>query len=495
MNPGTLPAPFSFDNSYARLPDHFFTRVDPTPVSAPKLIALNPVLCAELGLSLETLASCAEIFFSGNVLPEGAASIAQAYAGHQFGGFVPQLGDGRAILLGEIFDAKGCRRDIQLKGAGPTPFSRRGDGRAALGPVLREYLLSEAMHALGIPTTRSLAAVATGEPVYREETLPGAVLTRVGASHVRVGTFEYFAAREDREGVQTLARYVMERHYPEALAAERPYAGLLEGVCLRQAALVARWMQVGFIHGVMNTDNMSVSGETIDYGPCAFLDAYAPQKVFSAIDRGGRYAFGNQARVAQWNLARFAETLLPLLDPDPAKALEVASAAVHRVPEIFQTEWLSGMRKKIGLWEEQDDDLALVDGLLEAMHSGEADFTLTFRRLCDAARDPAGDAAVRELFRDPELYNGWATRWRARLVSEKIAPQLRSEMMRAVNPAIIPRNHRVEAVIAAARDGDFHPFDTLLLALRHPYAEPAEFAHLLRAPLPSERVLRTFCGT
>lgn len=495
MKTGNLPAPFAFDNSYARLPGHFFARVDPTPVSAPKLIALNPVLCAELGLAPESLASTAALFFSGNALPEGAVPIAQAYAGHQFGGFVAQLGDGRALLLGEVLDTNGCRRDVQLKGAGPTPFSRRGDGRAALGPVLREYLVSEAMQALGIPTTRSLAAVATGDPVYREETLPGAVLTRVASSHVRVGTFEYFAARDDRNAVETLARYVMERHYPEALASERPFLALLEGVCLRQAALVARWMQVGFIHGVMNTDNMSVSGETIDYGPCAFLDAYHPEKVFSAIDRGGRYAFGNQARVAQWNLARFAETLLPLLDPDPAKALETASAVIHGVPEIYQKEWISGMRKKIGLWIELEEDPALVESLLEAMHAGEADFTLTFRRLCEAAGDPKRDAAVRELFRDPDLYDTWASRWRARLALEKLAPEMRAEEMRRVNPALIPRNHRVEEAIAAARDGDLRPFETLHRALSRPFAEDVEFAHLANAPLPGERVLRTFCGT
>lgn len=495
MTLGTLPAPFAFDNSYARLPGHFFARVNPTPVSTPKLIALNTVLCEELGLSPESLASKAVLFFSGNALPEGAAPIAQAYAGHQFGGFVPQLGDGRAILLGEVLDARGCRRDIQLKGAGPTPFSRRGDGRAALGPVLREYLLSEAMQALGIPTTRSLAAVTTGEPVHREETLPGAVLTRVAASHVRVGTFEYFAAREDSGGVETLARHVIARHYPEALVSERPFLALLEGVCLRQAVLVARWMQVGFIHGVMNTDNTSVSGETIDYGPCAFLDAYDPQKVFSAIDRGGRYAFGNQVRVAQWNLARFAETLLPLLDPVPARALEKASDAVHRVPELFRTEWLSGMRKKIGLCVALDQDLSLVESLLEAMQAGEADFTLTFRRLCDAAEDPSRNASVRELFRDPGLYDGWTTLWRARLAHEKLTPQTRAENMRRVNPAVIPRNHRVEEVISAAMEGNLRPFETLHRALRLPFVEAAEFASLAVPPLPGERVLRTFCGT
>ncbi len=497
MTHGAVPSPFAFDNSYTQLPGHFYARTAPTPVSAPRLLALNAELCGELGLSFETLARDAAALFSGNVLPEGAASVAQAYAGHQFGNFVPQLGDGRAILLGEVLDAGGQRRDIQLKGAGPTPFSRRGDGRAALGPVVREYLLSEAMHALGIPTTRSLAAVATGERVYREEALPGAVLTRVAASHIRVGTFEYFAAQEDRAGVEALARHVMERHYPEALLSERPYLALLESVCLRQAALVARWMQVGFIHGVMNTDNMSVSGETIDYGPCAFLDAYDPEKVFSAIDRGGRYAFGNQSRVAQWNLARLAETLLPLLDADQAKAVESATAAIHRVPEIFQAEWLSGMRRKIGLETGEQDDLALIEGLLEAMRQGEADFTLTFRRLCSAAQDPAGaaDAAVRELFSAPGLYDSWAALWRSRLAREEVAPKLRAERMRSVNPALIPRNHRVEQAIAAAREGDLVPFERLHRALSRPFVEAPEFAEYALAPRPEERVLRTFCGT
>jgi serine/tyrosine/threonine adenylyltransferase len=495
MNHGTAPAPFAFDNSYTRLPRHFYAPTAPTPVSAPRLIALNAELSAELGLSAEALAPDAAALFSGNVLPEGAASIAQAYAGHQFGNFVPQLGDGRAILLGEVLDAGGRRRDIQLKGAGPTAFSRRGDGRAALGPVLREYLLSEAMHALGIPTTRSLAAVATGERVYREEPLPGAVLTRVAASHIRVGTFEYFAAKEDHAGVETLARHVMERHYPEAAAADRPFLALLEGVCLRQATLVARWMQVGFIHGVMNTDNMAVSGETIDYGPCAFLDAYDPEKVFSAIDRGGRYAFGNQARVAQWNLARLAETLLPLLDAEPSKAVEVATAVIQRVPEIFQREWLSGMARKIGLETVEEADLALVEGLLEAMRQGEADFTLTFRRLCSAIQDPSADSSVRELFASAGLYDAWAVLWRARLAREGSVPELRAARMRLVNPALIPRNHRVEQAIAAARDGDFGPFERLHRALRRPFVEEPELAEYALAPQPGERVLRTFCGT
>jgi len=495
MTHGDVPSPFAFDNSYTRLPGHFYAWTAPTPVAAPRLLALNAELCEELGLSHEALTRDAAAILSGNVLPEGAASVAQAYAGHQFGNFVPQLGDGRAILLGEVLDAGGRRRDIQLKGAGPTPFSRRGDGRAALGPVLREYLLSEAMHALGIPTTRSLAAVATGEPVYREEALPGAVLTRVAASHIRVGTFEYFAAQEDRAGVEALARHVIERHYPEALSSERPYLALLEGVCRRQAALVARWMQVGFIHGVMNTDNMSVSGETIDYGPCAFLDAYDPEKVFSAIDRSGRYAFGNQSRVAQWNLARLAETLLPLLDADPGKAVESATAVIHRVPEIFEEEWLSGMRRKIGLETAHPEDLALIEGLLGAMQQGEADFTLTFRRLCFAAEDLGGDEAIRELFSAPGLYDAWAVHWRVRLAREDAAPGVCAARMRLVNPAVIPRNHRVEQAIAAAREGDFVPFERLHHALRRPFVEDPEFAEYALAPQPGERVLRTFCGT
>jgi uncharacterized protein YdiU (UPF0061 family) len=495
MTHGATPAPFVFDNSYTRLPGRFYVRTAPTPVCTPRLLALNAALCGELGLCAETLARDAAALFSGNMLPEGAASVAQAYAGHQFGNFVPQLGDGRAILLGEVLDAGGHRRDIQLKGAGPTPFSRRGDGRAALGPVLREYLLSEAMHALGIPTTRSLAAVATGERVYREEALPGAVLTRVAASHIRVGTFEYFAAQEDRAGVEILARHVLERHYPEALSSERPYLALLEGVCQRQATLVARWMLVGFIHGVMNTDNMSVSGETIDYGPCAFLDAYDPEKVFSAIDRSGRYAFGNQSRVAQWNLARLAETLLPLLDSDPAKAVESATALIQRVPEIFQNEWLAGMCRKIGLKTALPEDLALVEGLLEAMRQGEADFTLTFRRLCSAAQDPAGDEAVRDLFSVPGLYDAWAVLWRSRLAREDAGPEPLTARMRAVNPALIPRNHRVEQAIAAARGGDIAPFERLHQALRQPFVEDPGCAAYAAAPEPGERVLRTFCGT
>ncbi|NBV34378.1 MAG: YdiU family protein, partial [Proteobacteria bacterium] len=388
-------APFAFENSFLRMPDHFYARVAPTPVEAPKLLALNRPLCEEMGVSYQSLAPVADALLSGNQIPEGAASIALAYAGHQFGNFVPQLGDGRAILLGEILTPHGERKDIQLKGAGPTPFSRRGDGRAALGPVLREFLVSEA----------------TGEPVYREETLPGAVLTRVAASHIRVGTFEYFAAREDYRAVETLARHVITRHYPELEALENPFLPLLDAVAQKQAALIARWMLVGFVHGVMNTDNMSVSGETIDYGPCAFLDRYDPATVFSSIDRGGRYAFANQPVIAQWNLARLAETLVPLIHPDTETALEMATAAIHKIPEYFESHWLAGMRLKLGLYSEEPSDKELAQRLLSAMHDGGADFTLTFRRLsqlCDATLGTDNGAGPAALFSKPALFLDWA---------------------------------------------------------------------------------------
>ena len=391
-----------FSNSYARLPEHFFARLSPTPVARPRLIRFNKSLAAELGVDTRGLEPDGlAAVFAGNVMPPGAEPIAMAYAGHQFGNFVPQLGDGRAILLGEVLDRNGERRDIQLKGAGRTPFSRRGDGRAALGPVLREYLVSEAMHALGIPTTRALAAVSTGEPVYRDRQLPGAVLTRVASSHIRVGTFQYFAARGDREAVERLADYVIDRHFPDARDAERPRLALLQAVVERQALLIARWMHVGFIHGVMNTDNTALSGETIDFGPCAFMDSYDPATAFSAIDEFGRYAYGNQPTIAQWNLARFAETLLPLLDPDPEPAVELANEAISAFTSRFQEHWLAGMRDKLGLSSNEEGDLELAHALLRAMHENAADFTLTFRRLCDAAADEKADANVRGLFANP----------------------------------------------------------------------------------------------
>ena len=488
---------FPFQNTYAALPDGFFARVAPTPVAAPRLIKLNRPLAIRLGLDPDRLESPegAEIL-SGKRLPDGADPIAMAYAGHQFGHFVPQLGDGRAILLGEVIDVDGVRRDIQLKGSGPTPFSRRGDGRAALGPVLREYIVSEAMAALGIPTTRSLAATITGESVMRETALPGAVLTRVASSHIRVGTFQYFAARSDTEGVRHLADHAIARHYPQAAEAERPYHAFLEGVVARQAELVARWLLVGFIHGVMNTDNTSISGETIDYGPCAFLDHYDPVAVFSSIDEQGRYAYANQPRIMLWNLTRLAECLLPLFSDDKEKAIEQAQVILGEFPGKFTAAYHAGLRQKIGLFTSREGDEPLVQDLLEGMARNRADFTLTFRRLCAAAEDAAGDSEVRPLFAEPSAYDDWAARWRQRLGEEPQAAAERAKMMRSVNPAFIPRNHRIEAVIQAAvsRD-DYTPFEELLAVLAKPYEEQPASADYENPPEPDQRVLQTFCGT
>jgi uncharacterized protein YdiU (UPF0061 family) len=488
---------FPFQNTYAALPAGFFARVAPTPVASPRLIKLNRPLATRLGLDPDRLESPegTEIL-AGKRIPNGAEPIAMAYAGHQFGHFVPQLGDGRAILLGEVIDADGVRRDIQLKGSGPTPFSRRGDGRAALGPVLREYIVSEAMAALGIPTTRSLAAVVTGESVLRETALPGAVLTRVASSHIRVGTFQYFAARGDTEGVRRLADHVIARHYPEAANAERPYHALLEGVIARQAELVARWLLVGFIHGVMNTDNTSISGETIDYGPCAFMDAYDPAAVFSSIDEQGRYAYANQPRIALWNLTRFAECLLPLFSDDKDKAIEQAQVILGEFAQKFTTAYQAGLRQKTGLFTERDGDDALVQDLLDAMTKNQADFTLTFRGLSEAAPDTASDQKVRQLFADPTAFDEWAVRWRKRIGEEPQAPAARRAAMRAANPAFIPRNHRIEAVIQAAvtRD-DFAPFEELLTVLSKPYEDQPALSAYAQPPEPHQRVLQTFCGT
>ena len=486
-----------FSNSYARLPEHFFARLSPTTVAKPRLIKFNESLASELGLDTRALEpdELAAIF-AGNVILPGAEPIAMAYAGHQFGNFVPQLGDGRAILLGEVVDRNGERRDVQLKGAGRTPFSRRGDGRATLGPVLREYLVSEAMHALGIPTTRALAAVSTGETVFRDRPLPGAVLTRVASSHIRIGTFQYFAARGDMEAVKRLSGYVIDRHFPEARASERPTLALLQIVVERQALLVARWMHIGFIHGVMNTDNTALSGETIDFGPCAFLDSYDPATTFSAIDELGRYAYGNQPKIAQWNLARFAETLLPLLDPDPERAIELANQAISAFTSRFQEHWLAGMRDKLGLFSNEEGDLELAHALLRSMHENVADFTLTFRRLCDAAADEEADAHVRALFADPAAYDNWAASWRSRLAAERIDPDARAKAMRTVNPAFVPRNHRVEQALDAAIEyGDFSPFAEMLTVLSRPYEDQPDFADHANPPNADERVFRTFCGT
>ncbi len=492
-----MSALFRFDNSYARLPERFFARVAPTAVDAPRLVRLNRGLAAELGLDAERLSGPEGLaVLAGNRIAEGSEPLAAAYAGHQFGQFVPQLGDGRAVLLGEVVDTAGRRRDIQLKGAGPTPFSRRGDGRAALGPVLREYIVSEAMFALGIPTTRALAAVLTGEGVARETLLPGAVLARVAASHIRVGTFQYFAARGDVEAVRALADHAIARHYPDAAGRPNPYRALLDAVALRQADLVAQWLLVGFIHGVMNTDNMSIAGETIDYGPCAFLDAYHPETVFSSIDRLGRYAFGAQPGIAQWNLARLAETLLPLLAADEDTAVAEAQDALAGFVARFETQVNSGLNLKIGLPAAFAGGTDLARDLLKAMAENGADFTLTFRRLADAAADPAADAQVRMLFADPVAFDRWAAGWRAALERAPTPPDERRRLMRLRNPAFIPRTHRIEAVIAAAVEhDDYGPFEDMIEVLSRPFEDQPAFAAHALPPEPHERVLQTFCGT
>ena len=485
---------FDFDNRYARLPQRFHHRQRPVPVKDPRVVAFNSELAGELGMDAGQAdeATLAKVF-AGNLVPDGAEPLAMAYAGHQFGRFVPQLGDGRALLLGEVESRGGERNDIQLKGSGQTPFSRAGDGRAAVGPVIREYIVSEAMRALGIPTTRALAAVTTGEPVYRERPLPGAVLTRVAASHVRIGTFEYFDARGDSEAVQILADHVIARHYPQANAAEDRALALLESVLDAQASLVARWMHVGFIHGVMNTDNMALSGETIDYGPCAFMDAYDPMTVFSSIDTYGRYAFGNQAPIARWNLARLAETLLPIDGGDTQKRIDGANELLGGFPDRFRQHWLTGMRRKVGLVTADDGDESLINELLDLMQESEADYTVTFRSLCDAAEGEDGDA--RRLFAHAGRFDNWLSRWRERLGREP-QPEDRGEGMRGVNPAVIPRNHRIEQVIEAAveRD-DYGPMERLQRALAGPYREQDGMEEYARPPAPSERVQATFCGT
>ncbi|MGD0143921.1 MAG: protein adenylyltransferase SelO [Rhizomicrobium sp.] len=488
---------FPFDNSYARLPDRFFARLPPTPVAQPRLIKLNEKLAVQLGLDPARLATPEGVAtLAGNVVPAAGEPLAMAYAGHQFGGFVPQLGDGRAILLGEVIDRDGVRRDIQLKGAGPTPFSRRGDGRAALGPVLREYIVSEAMAALGIPSTRALAAVATGETVWRETALPGAVFARVASSHIRIGTFQFFAARGDLEGIRILVDHVAARHYPEAAQAPNPALALLESVIARQADLVVQWLLVGFIHGVMNTDNMTISGETIDYGPCAFMDAYDPATVFSSIDSGGRYAYGNQPSIALWNLTRLAETLLPLLAEEENAAVDIAQSALAAFAPRFQAGYAAGLGRKLGLLRTEPDDFVLAQDLLQRMTANGADFILTFRRLCDAAAGPEGDAAVRNLFTDPAVFDAWAAKWRERLSRETSEVRARQAVMRAANPAFIPRNHRVEeAIMAAVERKDFIPFETLLAVLSRPYDDQPEFARYADPPRPDQIVHQTFCGT
>ncbi len=487
-----------FDTTYTNLPERFFTRRAADPVKEPRLLALNHALAAELGLDLDWLESDAGLaMLAGNAFPEGAATIAMVYAGHQFGHFSPQLGDGRALLLGEVIDRNGHRRDIQLKGSGPTPYSRRGDGRAAVGPVLREYLVSEAMHALGIPTSRSLAAVATGEWIFREGAVPGGVLTRVAASHIRVGTFQFFASRGDVEGLEALARYAINRHYPDAMAEANPFLGLLERVIAAQASLIAQWMNVVFIHGVMNTDNMTVSGETIDYGPCAFMNTYDPGTVFSAIDRMGRYAYGNQPKIAHWNLARLAEALLPLLDENADSALEKAVAAINRFPALFEAATTQGLRAKLGLATEEPGDLVLAQDLLTLMAAGNADYTLTFRKLSDVDSEPQALESLRALFAVTGGIDSWIARWRERLTQEVLSADERSKVMQRANPAVIPRNHLVEEALAAAsaEDADLVPFKALLAALSAPFEDQPGASVYAQPPKAVDPGYRTFCGT
>ena len=488
---------FDFDNSYARLGSQYSTQLRPTPVPAPRLVRLNTALATELGVNPERLSTdLAVAVFAGNQIPEGSIPIAQVDAGHQFGSFVPQLGDGRALLLGELVGDAGRRRDVQLKGSGPTPYSRGGDGRATLGPVLREFLVSEAMHAHVNPTTRALAAVTTGELVRRERPLPGAILTRVAASHLRVGTIQYFAARGDDHAVRTLVDYALERHYPELVHQKPPALALLRAVMKRQAELIARWLGVGFIHGVMNTDNTALSGETIDFGPCAFMDEYDPATVFSSIDRHGRYAYAAQPSIAAWNMARLAEALLPAIAADPELAVDQASTAVREFPDLFATAWAQEVRRKLGLQTEESDDMQIWTSLLDLMEPSRADFTNTMRSLADAALSSDADAEMRQRFADPLRYDEWVGRWRARLAIEGDSPNQVAARLRQTNPAYIPRNHRVEAALDAAIAGnDFGPFETLISILMHPYDEQPENVAYRTPPTPAERVCQTFCGT
>jgi serine/tyrosine/threonine adenylyltransferase len=489
-------APIRFDNSYLRLDGPFAQPTRAAGASEPWMFAFNEPLAMELGLDVEALKRDGAEIFSGNRALEGAANAALAYAGHQFGHFQPQLGDGRAMLMGEVTAPDGKHYDIHLKGSGPTPFSRNGDGRSALGPVMREYIVSEAMHRLGIPATRALAAVVTGDVVHRETVKPGAVMARVASSHIRVGTFQYFAARGDTAALKTLADHVIARHYPELAGEADVYFRLFEALAARQAGLIARWMGVGFIHGVMNTDNMSVSGETIDFGPCAFMDTYSAAKVFSSIDRNGRYAYSNQPAIGQWNMARFAETLLPLMDENQDAAFEKANEGLKRYGEVFQAEWLKVMRAKLGLVQVRNDDLALVQSLLALMEEGGADFSLAFLRLTAAAGGPFADKLFKAEFNDPIAAGIWLDGWRLYTAGDGVTQEARFRIMQGANPAFIPRNHRVEEAIRAAEDdGDFSPFERLMRVLEKPYEEQPEFARYQNAPAPDQIVSKTFCGT
>ncbi len=507
MKPSAGAISLGLTHTYAEQLPEFVVSVEPAQVSNPRLLHFNRSLADELGLDLDKLTDAVSTsLFSGNDLPIDSRPVAQAYAGHQFGNFVPQLGDGRAMLLGEVIDQQGMRRDIALKGSGRTPFSRGGDGNAAVGPVLREYLVGEAMYALGIPTTRALAAVATGETVIRERPLPGAVLTRVAASHVRVGTFQFFAARRQTEQVQKLADYVIQRHYPELLSMDsnqsvdsNRYLALLAKVADRQAHLIAKWMLVGFIHGVMNTDNMTISGETIDYGPCAFMDTYNPQTVFSSIDRNARYAYMNQPSIAVWNLARLADTLLPLIDGDDTdRAVERAMEVLHTFMPTFEKYWYTGALEKLGLGTndqldcESESQRAIVDDWLELLEKNKIDYTLAWRHLADVAEGNSDD--FRGMFADPANLDGWLARWKESRVG--VDSELVASAIRAVNPIYIPRNHLVEEALTAAAGGDLAPFKRLLEVVQRPFDEdPGLESFSLPASAEFTACYKTFCGT
>lgn len=490
--------PIAFDNSYVRLPNRFYSRQAPEPVTTPGPIRVNQELAAALGIDVEWLNSTTgTAMVAGNVIPAGAEPIATVYAGHQFGGFNPQLGDGRAVLLGEIVAPDGNRFDLQLKGSGPTPYSRGGDGRSPIGPVLREYILCEAMHRLGVPTTRALAAATTGDTVARERFLPGAVLARVASSHIRIGTFEYHAARKDTEALQVLADHMIERHYPQARDSENPVLALLEGAISRQAQLIAQWQLLGFIHGVMNTDNMLICGETIDYGPCAFMDGFNPEQVYSSIDHNGRYAYRSQPGIAHWNLSCLAQALLPVLDDDPEQAIAQAQKAVDAFPGQFLLANTQGMARKLGVEDIGEQDTALVEDLWQLMAEHGLDFTLTFRRLADLAHD-SDDAAgsVSALFEFPDALQPWLERWRSRLDQDALPGAERQARMYRANPVFIPRNHLVEAAISAATDnGDLSVFQQLMEVLDSPYHFRTEFAAFAVPPKPEQVVQQTFCGT
>jgi uncharacterized protein YdiU (UPF0061 family) len=492
----TMPLPF--DNSYARLGDRFYTNQLPVPVSKPGLIRVNHTLARHLGIDPDWLESDQGTdFIAGNYIAEGAEPLATVYAGHQFGGWNPQLGDGRAVLLGEVIGQDGLRYDIQLKGSGRTAYSRGGDGRAPLGPVLREYIVSEAMSVLGVPTSRALGAVTTGEWVIREGRLPGAVLARVAQSHIRIGTFQFFSSRQDHDALKTLIDHVIQRHYPQAAQADNPVRAMLDGVVARQASLIARWQSLGFIHGVMNTDNMLLSGETIDYGPCAFMDEFEPGKVFSSIDHGGRYAYGNQPQIAHWNLSVLTQALLPHLDNDEEKALACGQAAIDAFPGLYQAAFLDNMLKKLGLMEKTDNDVVFIQDLLKLMQESQSDFTLTFRHLSDLVNpETASGGGVGSLIELPDAFEPWLKRWQQRLSLHPMGTTERQQVMYAVNPVYIPRNHLVEEAISAAeKHQDFEPFNRLVDILANPYEFNGANARYAIPARPEQVVKQTFCGT